>query len=415
LAKIRSFVQFILAEQVTGSQSMPALTQTRDRTLNQSDTPPTVVPPKDNNPFPWYTPRGWHGMRTGPWWRLMAQNHFRVAPSRIPMAMMISLAGPANDFLALIQHLRHRRTITGTPLTAPPVFILGHWRSGTTLLHELMMLDPRLSFPTTYECFAPSHFLVSEWVFERYLNWLLPGKRPMDNVAFGWSRPQEDEFALMNLGLPSPYRRMAFPRGGWRDMDYLDFEGVEQREIHRWLQTLKRFLQTVTVKRPGRLVLKSPTHTGRVAVLAKFFPGAKFIHISRDPRDLFPSTLKLWRSLDGVQGLQPTPTEPDREYVIEGLRRMYASFHADRPSLPAGSLVDIRYEDLVANPDSVLRSVYAELDLGDFDPVETPLRQWINDHHRGYEPNRHQLPKEDQQRIEAEWSDYFQRYGYDKP
>lgn len=351
-------------------------------------------------------------MRVAPWWRLLRDNHFRVAPSRIPMAVLISLAGPTNELLTLLQHFRHKKKIEETELTAPPVFIVGHWRSGTTLLHELLMLDPRLSFPTTFECFAPSHFLVSEWVFEKYFNWLLPGKRPMDNVAFGWTRPQEDEFALMNLGFPSPYRRMAFPRNGWVDVDYLDFASTSEPDIRRWLVALEHFLKAVTVARPGRLVLKSPTHTGRVGVLADHFAGAKFIHITRDPRDLFPSTVRLWQSLGEVQGLQKPPQIPDREYVIHCLERMYAAFHASRQTIPEGSLVDIRYEDLVADPISTLQQVYDQLDLGEFEPLENPLRHWINEHHRGYKANQHQLPAEDEERIKDAWKEYFSRYGY---
>lgn len=351
-------------------------------------------------------------MRTKTWWKLLKENRFRVSPSRIPMAFMISLAGPANDFLTLVQHLRHGKTISSTKLTAPPIFILGHWRSGTTLLHELLMLDPRLSFPTTYECFAPSHFVSSEWVFERYMNWLLPGKRPMDDVAFGWSRPQEDEFALMNLGFPSPYRRMGFPQNGWADIDYLDFSNVDSSAINRWLFTLERFLKGVTLVRPGQVVLKSPTHTGRLGVLANHFRDAKFIHITRDPRELFPSTVNLWQSLGEVQGLQKPPKTPDKEYVIECLRRMYLAFHSARPSVPDSSIIDIRYEELVADPVATLANVYDRLDLGDFEVLETPLRQWVNQHHRGYRANKHQISDEDEQRILDAWPEYFERYGY---
>ena len=352
-------------------------------------------------------------MRTLPWWNLLKESKFRVDPSRLPMAALISFAGPANDFLTLIQHLRYRKQIDQITLSAPPIFIVGHWRSGTTLLHELLMLDPRLSFPTTFECFAPSHFLVTEWIFERYFNWLLPDKRPMDNVAFGWKRPQEDEFALMNLGLPSPYRLMAFTREGWIDVDYLDFANVNPTEIHRWLMTLQRFLKAVSVARSGRMVLKSPTHTGRVGVLADFFAGAKFIHISRDPRSLFPSTVRLWQSLGDVQGLQKPPATPDRDYVIHCLTRMYASFHASRATLPEGCIIDVRYEDLVADPATTVRKIYTDLGLGEFEPVEAPLRQWIHEHHRGYQANTHQLPPEDEKLIKHAWAEYFTRYGYD--
>jgi hypothetical protein len=351
-------------------------------------------------------------MRTGTWWRLLVRNRFRIAPTRIPMAIALSVATPFNDLLTLLQRVRHGRKIQEHALSQPPVFIVGHWRSGTTLLHELLMLDPRHSYPDTYQCFAPNHFLVSEWVFQWFFNWLLPPKRPMDNVAAGWDRPQEDEFALMNLGLPSPYLRMAFPRNPPPFVEYLDFAAVDEPKIRDWLKTLELFLKAVSVARPGRLVLKSPTHTGRIGVLADYFPGAKFLHITRNPRDLFPSTLRLWKSLDSIQGLHYPHQHGDRDYVLRCLERMYASFHLARTTLPANSIVDIRYEDLVADPVTILKNAYAELDLGDFQPLEKPLQDWVDSQHRGYQPNAHRLPDEDLALIRQHWQDYFTRYGY---
>jgi hypothetical protein len=49
----------------------------------------------------------------------------------------------------------------GVPILYPPIFILGHYRSGTSLLHELLYTsDPsRLCAPTSFMCFAPRVFL----------------------------------------------------------------------------------------------------------------------------------------------------------------------------------------------------------------------------------------------------------------
>lgn len=98
-----------------------------------------------------------------------------------------------------------------TQLKQPPVFIIGHWRTGTTLLHELLILDPRHNFPNTYQCLEPNHFLLTEKFFKSYFNFLLPTRRPMDNMEAGWDKPQEDEFALCMMGQPSPYLDVAFP------------------------------------------------------------------------------------------------------------------------------------------------------------------------------------------------------------
>lgn len=357
------------------------------------------------------------------WWGLLRQGRFRIHASRLSHLLGASLATPWNTVLGGIQKILFRKRLARAELHGPPVFIIGHWRSGTTLLHELMVLDERYSSPSTFQCFAPHHFLVSEWVFRKFFSWLLPGKRPMDNMATGWDRPQEDEFALMNLGLPSPYRHIAFPNEPPVDLNYLDFEGVNEADLDHWLKTLRRFLLTVSTVTGRPLVIKSPTHTGRLGALAKEFPDARFIHVTRDPRSLFPSTRRLWASLADVQGLQsPVPEvlpgddiPSDKRYVIDCLRRMYGSFFQDRKRIDPARIVDISYEDLVADPVATLEHVYRSLRLSDFDSVRPVIEEWVAEEHRGYRTNQHRLSDADEALIRTAWNDYFQAYGYDQP
>ncbi len=351
-------------------------------------------------------------MRPLTWFRLLKEGRFRVHASRLPMLIGVTVFSAVNAVLAVLQKLLFGRKIAEAELHGPPVFIVGHWRSGTTLLHELMVRDERLSSPSTFQCFAPEHFLVSEWFFRRFANWMLPGKRPMDNMAAGWDRPQEDEFALLTLGLPSPYRRMAFPNEPPVDLEYLDFEGVEEPRIEKWLGTLRSFLLTVSFVTGRPLIIKSPTHTGRIAYLAKEFPEAKFIHITRDPRELFPSTCRLWRSLDEVQGLQRPTDDNNEDYVIACLKRMYAAFRNQRQQVDPSRLMDVRYEELVRDPGGTLRKIYETLRLSDFESVQGTIEAWVESEHREYTPNKHQLPPEKEAMIRDAWHDYFETYGY---
>ena len=181
----------------------------RDISDPVADKPMTVT--EKYHHYPFYAPRFWHGMRPLGWLRLLKRAEFRVHPSRWARFLSISAATPLNTTLAAIQKILMGRRLAAAELHGPPVFIVGHWRSGTTLLHELMVRDERYSSPSTFQCFAPHHFLVSEWAFRKFGNWLLPGKRPMDNMSAGWDRPQEDEFALLNLGLPSPIAGLRSP------------------------------------------------------------------------------------------------------------------------------------------------------------------------------------------------------------
>src|SRR4029077_5609932 len=98
------------------------------------------------------------------------------------------------------------------------IFIIGHWRTGTTLLYELLTLDQRFIAPTPMECFAPAVCLGFGRVL-RWLSFMLPANRPMDNMPVGWDRPQEDEFALMNLGLGSPALEWAVVNRGAKTGD----------------------------------------------------------------------------------------------------------------------------------------------------------------------------------------------------
>ena len=106
------------------------------------------------HPYPAWSPRFWHGMRFGDWIGLLAENRCRIHPLRWAMVGLISLITPFNTVMLRVQRLWYGRRIDATPIQ-PPLFIIGHWRSGTTFLHELMVLDDRFTYPTTYQCFAP--------------------------------------------------------------------------------------------------------------------------------------------------------------------------------------------------------------------------------------------------------------------
>ncbi len=346
------------------------------------------------------------------WWHLLARNGFRVSPSRLHIAVGVSFFTPFNDVLAAVQAILYGRKISQSKTEEDPIFILGHWRSGTTLLHELMVADTRFASPTTYQCFAPWHFLISEWAFVRFGNFLIPKKRPMDEMEAGWQLPQEDEFALMNLGVPTPYLRIAFPHATPPALEFLDMQ-VDEQQLKHWRDNFSWFIRALTVRHAHkRLILKSPPHTGRVAELLKLFPRAKFVHLTRDPRKLFYSTLRLWQSLDEVQALQNPVSQTElREYVWTCLTRMYEAFEAQRTLIPEGQLVDLRYEDLVADPLASLELIYSELNLGGFESLKPQLAQRLAGH-KEYRANRHVIDEATEREILQRWRPYAERYGY---
>ncbi len=353
-------------------------------------------------------------MPAGIWLPLVAEHRARVAAHKWGLIASISTASVFNSLCEPFSEARFRRRLRELPATPPPVFIIGHWRSGTTLLHELLMLDERFCCPNTYQCFAPGHFLLTEAAITTLLSWILPAKRPMDDVAAGWDRPQEDEFALANMGAPSPYRRMAFPRTSPDVPVALDLATLSHADLARWQRAMRRFLARLAIRDPRRPVLKSPPHTARTAVLAEMFPGAKFLHVVRDPFVVFPSTMRLWKSLHEVQGMQVEDPAATERYVFAAFEQMYAAFERDRAALPPGSLHELRYEDLVADPVGRLGAAYARLDLGDFERVRPALETQARSMKR-YRTNDYRHDPRIVAEIARRWRPFIDRYGYAVP
>ncbi|MEZ6130441.1 MAG: sulfotransferase [Planctomycetaceae bacterium] len=374
--------------------------------------PPVPTDHRTFNSYPFWSPRFWAGMRLSHWLKLLAGHGCRVDPSRLPFALLTTGAAPFNSALSQLQQLVYGRRITATQLVAPPIFVLGHWRTGTTLMQELLWHDPRLATPTNFQCYCANHFLLTERIALRYLKFLLPGKRPMDNVTLQWDSPQEDEWARVTMGLPSPYLQIAFCRDPPPFVDYENLDELPSAERTAWMDGFMRFLQAVTVSTQRRLVLKSPHHTGRLGHLHQMFPDAKFIHVTRHPFTFFPSTLRMYRSFNFSQSLQ-SPVQPDglELSVLESGRRMFQSYHASRGQIPENQILDVRYAELTADPIGTMRTVYEHLNLGPVEPALEGFEKYLQPR-RTYVTNRHELPAYWRTRIRREWSTYFESFGY---
>jgi hypothetical protein len=343
--------------------------------------------------------------------RLLWKNHFAVAPRYFYMPLVMTTVSVMNSALQLLQESWYGSRLDRTPLREPPLFIIGHWRTGTTFLHELLIRDPRHAYATTFECLAPNHFLLTGRWLPRWLQWMMPSHRPMDNMAVGWDRPQEDEFALCILGQPSPYQRIAFPNRPPEDGS-LDLGGLSPRARRHWKATFLRLMRELTYAHGGRrLVLKSPPHTARIPVLLELFPDARFVHIIRDPYDVYPSTLKLWRALFLTQGLQRPTFAGLEENVLRMYVQMYERLDEGRKLTAPGRFTELRYEDLVRDPIGQLEAIYRQLDLGDFAAARPAVEDYVAGL-RNYETNRHQLSPSETDTITRRWGPIIRRYGY---
>lgn len=358
-----------------------------------------------------WSPRLWLGADLFALSRLVLRNRLAVRPSDWPsLAVHLSFAA-LHTIAGRLEAWVLGRRIREAALAAPPIFVLGHWRTGTTLLHELLALDARHTAPTTYQCLSPCHFLLTEAWLPRLSRFVLPSRRPADNVTLAWEKPQEDEFALTLLGVPSPYNTMAFPNHPPADGAYLDFDGLSAREIDDWREAFLRFLKRVTLRDPRRLVLKSPAHTARARILREMFPDARFVHIVRDPYRVFVSTMNLWRAMYREQGYQPPTFRGLEEYVFETYLTLFRRIEEEKPRFAPRRFHELRYEDLVRDPVGELARVYDALELGEFGAYRPRLEAHLATL-RGYETNVYEMTPQLRDEISRRWGEPLRRYGY---
>jgi len=353
----------------------------------------------------------WEGSEYFAWLRLLWKNRFDIQAPYAYIAGIVSCVTFSHMVLRWLHEGLHGERIRSTPIDKAPVFVIGHWRTGTTLLHELLIRDDQFSYADTFACLLPHHILFSEHLFKTYGKWLMPDRRPMDNMPFGWDRPQEDEFALALFGLPSTYTDVAFPNRKAVFPGSLDLSSLKPHELRKWKRTFLHFLKTLTVRDPRRLVLKSPPHTARVPVLREMFPDARFVHILRDPYVVFPSTVNLWKSMARKHGFQTPTGQGLEEKVFQEFRIIHERLEEAKPTIPSNRFHELRYEDLVSNPVAEMRKVYEALELEGFDRALPKLEEYqrLN---AGYETNKYQLRDEQRAEITQRWGDLITRQGY---
>lgn len=352
------------------------------------------------------------GMTFPDWCQTLRDNRFAVPPRYWFRAAIVTTGSMLNSWY------RHREDrLFGEKLdrvtVPPPLFILGHWRSGTTLLHNLLALDDRFAFANLYEVFFPHTFLSTEDDRNGLVAPFIPRTRVFDNVAMGFDTPNEDEFAVASASLCSPYMLWAFPKSSRLYEKFLTFRGVPDSQVDRWKAGFVRFVKKLTLRHGRPLLLKSPPHTGRIKILLELFPDAQFVHVHRDPYTVFRSTRHLNDVLtDSLQLQEPDPSEDRDEAVIRRYEQMHDAYFDERGLIPAGHLHELAFEDLERDPLGQMRGVYEALSLPGFDEVLPRLEDYV-DGLSDYKKNTYaELPADLKGRIRSAWRRSFEAWGY---
>jgi hypothetical protein len=162
-----------------------------------------------------------------------------------------------------------------------------------------------------------------------------------------------------------------------------------------------------------RLVMKTPANAARLKLLTKLFPDARYVYLARNPLDVFPSTVKLWRALYSTQGLHNPPRLDPwlDDYILDMFARLTEDYEEDRHLIPKNHLVELRYEDFVKDPVANMRDIYTRLDIEGFAEAEAPMREFLGERSE-HQVSRYELPEPLRGKVIARLKPYIDRFGY---
>lgn len=311
------------------------------------------------------------------------------------------------------ERLQFDRHVEQTEITNHPVFIIGHWRSGTTYLHNVLSLDKKFGYFSTFQAYLPAVFLGSEKLFKPLVSSSIPKKRPMDDVGMDADFPQEDQYAIGAFSPYSYYHGWCFPQNMELYNNFVCMSNMPDGIIDDWKRFYLYILKKITLYQQGRqLVLKNQDNTGKVKILLEMFPDAKFIFLHRNPYDLYFSMMKFMRVAIPRYCVQKPPKIEDVEHSMMMLyTNMTQKYIKERNYIPHGNLIEVRYEDYITQPLQETERIYELLHLGGFQAAKPAFQTYINTQ-KTIKRDHYTLTEPLKQKIEGMWGFAIKEFGY---
>ncbi len=354
------------------------------------------------------------GITFGKWMRLLSENSFSISKSNWSKALLITITSMRVSSRANKEKKQFADTISHTELTADPIFIIGHWRSGTTFLHNILSKDTRFAYPTLIDIKHPNTILINAELFQKMAEQSQDQKRAMDNIRVNLLSPQEEEFAIAIMTLRSSLLNWMFPKNTTYIDKYLSFRNISSTEIEEWKKTYLYYLKKLTLKYNKQLLLKSPSNTAKIRILLELFPNAKFIHIHRNPYDVFASTKKLYLTAIKNSNLQYCAYDDLNHLIIRQYKELYDAFWQDVDRIPKGNFHEIAFEQLEDSPLETIKTIYNTLHIGDFKQAEPSVKNYL-DETMNYKKNKHaQMDEELRKEVQLAWAESFEKWNYTK-
>lgn len=353
------------------------------------------------------------GSTLGNWARLLVRNG---GPSRrhlgksAKITACVLLTTPLRGW----ESIRYRGRLARVELDPAPVFIIGHWQAGHSPVHYLLSRDPRFGAVTLLHCAMPAGFLTLKRPLARFLRRRLPQDRLVDSLPAGLQAPQGDDMALAGLSDLSFYHAYSFPRQAERTFRRaVLLEDLSERAVRRWLGSYVHFLRKVAFDtgRP-RLLLRNASNTGRIPLLLRRFPQARFIHVYRNPYQIYAALAQRWQGLLSAWALQEYTLERMEEHTLQFFELLMRRYFQDRREIPKGQLVEVRHEDFEADPLGAAEALYRELNLPEFEEARGPMQNYLATRTGSLGGGEVRLSDDEIARVTQRWGFAIDQWGY---
>ena len=325
--------------------------------------------------------------------------------------------GVLNSIFSLVDTVIFGHRFLRQKLNDSPVFILGHPRTGTTLLHNLLSLDTdNFIFTSTFQAGFPHGNLLLNDHTDLFKS-SLAEKRPMDNMALGFQTPQEDEVGInaLTAGI-SPYMPLAMMTIEPEYRPYFSFESARAAERNRWVESLLYLLRKVTFchdpECKRRMVLKSPVHTARVKLLRQLFPKAQFVYIHRDPYRVFESAANMAQKTYTYNYLTSPSPARIQDFILNQYVTLFNEYIAARDELPPGTIHETSFDSLTADMVGTIEKIYKHFGWGGWDRMKPKLEAYSKGQKKFKKNDFKSMDQAAKDLVYKHWKSSFDEFGY---
>jgi hypothetical protein len=312
------------------------------------------------------------------------------------------------------EEARWKKQIKKTRLESPPVFIIGFWRSGTTMLHELLCQSKNATYVTTYQTVFPNMLLSHYWWFRSLINLLMPSKRPFDRMDMDLDYPQEEEIAMANIQPLSFYNFFYFPRR-FEKFYHRDlfFNAATDKQIKRWKAEYIKLIRKAIIHHPGKVFIsKNPSNMARIKVLMEMFPDAKYIFLYRNPYKVIESFYRFFQEVLPSIQLQSSDEDLTRSLITKLYGDMIREYLVSRDHIPKENLMEICYEDVVADTVGSVKKIYDQFKLEGFE-MDLPAINTYLEKPRKLPRNHYEISERTIELVNEHLIDLLEMWNYD--